>query len=150
MNDVTWQWHAFDAMTPRVLHDMLQLREAVFVIEQNCVYDDIDGYDPQAMHLTAHDTETLVACLRVLPPATRKSLPSIGRICTAAEVRGTGLGRELFRRGVDHTREQWPELAVFISAQEYLRRFYTGFGFVQTSAPYDEDGITHIDMELAA
>lgn len=150
MSRIIWQWHAFDAMTARTLHDMLQLREAVFVIEQDCVYDDIDGYDPQAMHLTAQDGDRLVACLRVLPPGTRKPLPSIGRICTAAGVRGTGLGRELFRRGVDYTREQWPDAAVFISAQEYLRRFYSDFGFVQTSAPYDEDGITHIDMELAA
>lgn len=149
MSRINWHWHAFDAMTTRTLHDMLQLREAVFVIEQDCVYDDIDGFDPLATHLTAQDGDRLVACLRVLPPGTRKPLPSIGRICTAAEVRGTGLGRELFRRGVDHTREQWPDLAVFISAQEYLRRFYTDFGFVQTSAPYDEDGITHIDMELA-
>lgn len=150
MNTLTWQWHAFDAMSVHTLHDMLQLREAVFVIEQDCVYDDIDGYDPLAMHLTARDGNMLLACLRVLPPGTRKPLPSIGRICTAAAVRGTGLGRELFSRGVDYTRQQWPKTAIFISAQEYLRRFYTEFGFVQTSPPYDEDGIMHIDMELAA
>lgn len=150
MSDLCWAWHDFDAMTPRLLHDMLRLREAVFVVEQDCVYDDIDGYDPIAQHLTAHAGDAVVACLRVLPPGTRNPRPSIGRICTAQAVRGTGIGRELFRRGVAHVQTRWPGQAVFISAQQYLSRFYTDFGFVQISTPYDEDGITHIDMELAA
>ena len=148
MSALRWQWHYFEGMPPQVLHCMLQLREAVFIVEQDCVYADIDGFDPQAQHLTGHAGTDLVACLRVLPPGTRAPLPSIGRICTAQAVRGTGVGRELFRRGVAHVQQQWPDQAVFISAQRYLERFYTDFGFEIDGEPYDEDGIAHINMIL--
>lgn len=144
---VVWTWARLDAMTGRQVHDMLRLREAVFVVEQACAYDDIDGHDPAADHLIATKAVATVACLRVLPPGTRKPLPSIGRICTAQSVRRTGLGRLLFQKGIDHCQARWPGQAIAISAQQYLHAFYAGFGFHQTGTPYDEDGIAHIDME---
>lgn len=146
--DVTWAWHTLSTMPATCLHALLRLRQDVFVVEQDCAYADIDGFDPVAEHLIGQQGDVAVACLRVLPPGSRNARPSIGRICTAQSVRRSGIGRVLFQHGVDHCQARWPDQAIFISAQQYLQAFYADFGFHQTGAPYDEDGIAHIDMTL--
>jgi ElaA protein len=142
-----WHLHPFEDFTPRALHDILRLRQQVFVVEQTCAYLDVDGLDPQCLHLAAWQNDVPVACLRIVPPHAHPSgLPSLGRICTAASVRGSGLGRELVARGLQVIEERHPGMACQIGAQSRLQRFYESFGFVVNGEEYDEDGILHIPM----
>jgi ElaA protein len=141
-----WQWCALDELTAAQLHTVFAAREAVFVVEQACAYQELDGWDLAAEHLIAWDDVQLAAYLRVLAPAVRFEEPSVGRILTAKSHRGTGLGRELVRRALTHLDSKYPLLAVRISAQSYLEHFYRSFGFVPDSEPYPEDGIPHIQM----
>jgi len=134
---------------------MLALRQAVFIIEQRCIYADIDAADRTAYHLLGWQksqagpeisTRVLAAYLRVLPPGTKSPECVIGRVVTAPHVRGTGLGRLLMHEGLQQASRLYPGLPIKISAQVHLQRFYKNFGFVAVSVPYDEDGIAHIDM----
>ncbi|WP_395145123.1 GNAT family N-acetyltransferase [Armatimonas sp.] len=148
---MTWHWVAFDSLSPTELYDLMRLRQEVFVVEQNCVYLDADGYDQKAWHLMGHDGEgRLVACLRLFAPGVKyEEFPSdacIGRVCTAVSVRGSGQGRELMERGIAEAERLWPGCAIRISAQVYLLNFYVSLGFVVASDPYDEDGISHVEM----
>ncbi|WP_395093898.1 GNAT family N-acetyltransferase [Armatimonas sp.] len=150
-----WFWRIFDRLTTWELYELMYLRQKVFVVEQNCVYLDADGYDQVARHLLGRDEhQSLVASLRLFAPGGKyKEFPedaSIGRVCTAASVRGTGLGRELMRRGIAEAERLWPGCAIRISAQVYLEKFYGSLGFVAVSAPYDEDGIPHVEMARPA
>lgn len=147
---IEWQWRSFADLTAAQLHDMLALRQQVFVLEQTCLYPDIDGLDPGAHHLLgwriADGKRELAATLRCLAPGAKYEEMSIGRVTTSAGARGTGLGRELVAQGLAHADRLHPGHAIRIGAQAHLERFYAGFGFVTVSAPYDEDGILHIDM----
>ncbi len=146
-----WTLRPFDALTPAELYGILALRQRVFVVEQACAYLDADGRDPASLHLFATDAAgRYVACLRVVPPGTKFVEPSLGRIVTAPEVRRTGLGRDLVARGIDAAIGAHGRVSIRISAQRYLERFYGEFGFVTQGAPYDEDGIPHVDMLLRA
>lgn len=151
---ITWQWSSFDGLTVKQLYAMLALRQEVFVLEQNCLYPDIDGLDPDAWHLlgwrNAGDELELVAHLRCLAPGAKYTEMSIGRVVTSPAARGTGLGRELVAQGLEFARMLHPGHAIRIGAQAHLEAFYAGFGFVTVSEPYDEDGILHIDMLLTA
>jgi len=160
--ELHWRFARFDDLTPREVHDIFRARIEAFVIEQNCLYQDIDGADPQCWHLLGrleargarhenarHEKLTgaeLVAYCRVVPPGVKFLEPSIGRVVTTAEVRGTGLGRDLMREAVARTEALWPARAIRIGAQSHLERFYNDFGFVRASEPYLEDGIPHIEM----
>ncbi len=132
------------------LYAIVRLREAVFIIEQNCPYPDSDGRDPNAWHLLGwrkHEgARRLVAYARVFEPGVRYTEASVGRIVTAPEVRGTGLGKTLMAEALRRMEELMPGQAVKIAAQRRLENFYLGFGFRPVSAPYVEDGILHIDM----
>ena len=147
---IEWQWSSFADLTPAQLYEMLALRQQVFVLEQTCLYPDIDGLDPGAHHLLGwrevDGKRTLAATLRCLAPGAKYEEMSIGRVVTSPSMRGTGLGRELVAQGVAHAVRLHPGHAIRIGAQAYLEQFYAGFGFVTVSAPYDEDGILHIDM----
>jgi ElaA protein len=144
---IQWQWAAYQALTRDQLAAIFQLRQAVFIVEQNCPYPDIDGKDSSALHLMGWLGDELVATLRLFP-----SYPpyhghcSLGRICSRQDVRRHGIGRELVRRGLDYIDLHFPHKSTQIGAQHYLKRFYQSFGFVQCSDPYDEDGIEHILM----
>ena len=146
MKPITWRCAPFDQLTPREIHDMLQARSAAFVVEQDCVFLDIDGVDPQCWHLVGYRGKTLVACARLVPPGTKFAEPSIGRVVTTSAARGTGLGRELMREALAQAEALWPRQAIRIGAQRHLERFYASLGFVTASEPYDEDGILHIEM----
>jgi ElaA protein len=143
---IAWRCAAFAELTPREVHDLLQARAAAFVVEQACVFQDVDGLDPECWHLLGTRSGALVAYCRLLPPGTKYAEPSIGRVVTTGAVRGTGLGRQLMREALDRAQSLWPGRAIRIGAQRYLEHFYGEFGFVAVSEPYDEDGILHIEM----
>lgn len=149
---ISWRCVPFAELTARELHDILQARAAVFVVEQNCAFQDVDGADPDCWHLMGHATPTpgrgshLVAYCRLVPPGTKFAEPSIGRVITLPPMRGTGHGRELMREALKHTLGLWPGRAVRIGAQARLEKFYVDLGFATVSAPYDEDGIPHVEM----
>ena len=144
-----WRFAEFADLAPLEVHDLLQLRSAVFVVEQNCVFLDVDGVDPQCWHLlgrAAQGNGALLAYCRLVPPGLKYPEPSIGRVVTATAARRTGAGRELMGEAVRRAHELWPGAALRIGAQMYLERFYGDFGFARCSEPYDEDGIMHIEM----
>ncbi|MDY6947650.1 MAG: GNAT family N-acetyltransferase [Pseudomonadota bacterium] len=129
------------------LHAIFAARQAVFIVEQLCPYLDIDGKDPKALHLSGWSGAQLAAYLRLLPPGVSyPDQPSLGRIVTTQLARGTGLGRELVARGLEKLYELYPTMSTRIGAQAHLQKFYGSLGFVQSSQPYDEDGIMHIEM----
>jgi ElaA protein len=141
-----WSWHRFTDLGVDNLYDALQLRCRVFVVEQG-PYLDPDGRDRQSWHLLGRDgAGALVSYLRVADPGVNYDEPSIGRVITAPEVRGTGSGRALMVEGTAGCQRHWPGHAVRISAQAHLERFYGSFGFVRVGANYIEDNIPHVEM----
>jgi ElaA protein len=142
-----WLWLRFDELTRDQLYQILGLRERVFIVEQKCVYPDIDGRDVHAHHLLGLDgAGALVAYLRLVAPGHRYAEPSIGRVVTDPGVRGHGFGHALMREAIRRAEEAYPGMPIRMSAQRYLERFYTGHGFVALGDPYDEDGIEHREM----
>ena len=148
--DFFWQWSRFSELTPEDLYAVVRLREAVFVVEQQCAYQDADGRDPQAWHLLGwsdeHNERDLVAYTRIFEPGIRYTECSIGRVVTAPHVRGTGLGRALMAEALRHVESLAPGQAIKIAAQRRLEKFYLELGFRTVSEPYEEDGIIHVDM----
>lgn len=144
--DLKFDLRAFDELAPRELHDALALRQRVFVVEQACVYQDVDGKDPNALHLLGRDDHgALVAYARILPPGARFDVAAIGRVVIAPERRGEGLARTLMLEAIRVARDHHgPRVA--LSAQAHLETFYASLGFVRVSDEYDEDGIPHVDM----
>lgn len=146
----SWQLARWRDLTVDELYAIVRLREAVFIIEQNCPYPDADGRDPLAWHLLGWrdgpDGKLLAAYARIFEPGIRYQQASIGRIVTAPDVRGTGLGRQLMVEALRRTEDLVPGQAIKIAAQRRLEKFYTGFGFSTISEPYEEDGIIHVDM----
>ncbi|MGS0893422.1 GNAT family N-acetyltransferase [Burkholderia stagnalis] len=148
--DLDWRWKFFDALTAREIYSILEARSAVFVVEQNCVYRDIDEADQTAWHLAAYDPAgRLAGYLRVLLPDARNADVRIGRVLTTAPFRGAGLGNGLLSRALGHIRAQWPGTPVSLHAQAHLQRFYGAFGFAPSSDVHDEDGIAHVWMRSA-
>jgi ElaA protein len=145
---ITWQTIAFDDLSNHLLYAILQLRQEVFIVEQDCVYLDLDGLDQKSVHILCWEGETLLAVLRCLPPGLSYTQSSLGRIVTAAAARSRSLGRELVERGISHNLQQWPESDIRIGAQTYLEKFYTSLGFITDGESYLEDGIQHIHMNL--
>ncbi|MHA7881079.1 MAG: GNAT family N-acetyltransferase [Saccharospirillum sp.] len=144
--DLQWQCRAFDQLDTQTLYRLLQLRTQVFVVEQNCPYQDLDGRDFEAWHLLGFQQGELVALARLLPPQGPNGAVSIGRVITAATVRGQGLGDVLMRRAVQETERRFPQQAIHLSAQAHLVSFYARFGFVAQGSNYLEDGIEHCLM----
>ena len=146
MTDLAWTWLRFEALGVDRLYDALALRCRVFVLEQG-PYLDPDGLDRQAWHLLGHDAQgRLQACLRVVDPGVKYAEPSIGRVITAPEVRGSGLGRALMAEGLARCSAAWPGQGVRISAQAHLERFYASLGFGRVGEAYLEDDIPHLEM----
>jgi ElaA protein len=146
-----WHFSRFEALSLHDLYDSLQLRCRVFVLEQG-PYLDPDGCDTRSAHLlgraSASAGSALQAYLRIVDPGVRYAEPSIGRVITAPEVRGTGLGRQLMGEGIRRCHQAWPGQAVRISAQAHLAPFYASLGFVAQGAVYLEDNIPHQEMLL--
>jgi ElaA protein len=148
--DLIWQWARFGDLSAHELYAALQLREAVFVVEQKCPYPDADGRDPNAWHLLGWlDTASgrrLVAYARVFEPGVRYTEGSIGRVATSTDMRRFGFGKALMAEALRRLDSLAPGQTIKVAAQRYLENFYSGFGFRTASAPYEEDGIMHIDM----
>jgi ElaA protein len=165
---IKWDCRDFAALTPADLYALLQLRQRVFVVEQNCAYLDADGLDPACVHLMgwsatpeppdplatepgeftppSDSPPSLVAYARLIPPAVKYPQSSIGRVATHPRWRGLGLGKELMAQAMERSRAAGWMGPLIIQAQIYLENFYEGFGFSRISEPYVEDGITHVDM----
>jgi ElaA protein len=143
---IEWQWRRYAELSSREIYAIFAARQAVFIVEQNCPYQDMDGKDLDAWHLIAWSGEEVAAYLRLLAPGVSYPEPSLGRIITTKIGRGHGLGRELVARGLEKIHELYPTLPIRIGAQAHLHKFYGSLGFVQSSEPYDEDGIIHIEM----
>jgi ElaA protein len=141
-----WILKHFDSLSPLELYAILQLRNEVFVVEQNCVFQDADDKDQQSWHLMAWQEKKLLAYTRLVPPGEVYKHPSIGRVVTSPSQRRTGIGRELMQRSIEAVRELYGNLPIQIGAQLYLKNFYESFGFEQISGIYLEDGIEHIYM----
>jgi ElaA protein len=145
-----WRWKYFDDLTTAEVYAMLAARSEVFVIEQNCLYGDIDGLDIQAWHLFAlgpHEGRPkLAGYLRVLLPDDSDADIRIGRVLTTANFRGMGLGNQLLERAVGHIAKQWPGVPMRLHAQAHLQAFYGAFGFKPVSDVHEEDGIPHVWM----
>ena len=149
MLEIHWVLKSFSDLTPSELYAILQLRNDVFVVEQQCVYQDADGKDPDAYHLMGWYKKTLAVYTRLLPPGlSYADHSSIGRVVSSKTIRGKGLGKELMERSIDELIQLFPQVPIKIGAQRYLTTFYESLGFKQVSAVYLEDGIEHIDMLL--
>lgn len=143
---VQWHWLPFNALGPEQLYTLLRLRSAVFVVEQNCVFLDLDGLDPRAMHLLGMQGTELVAYARCFPPGVSFAEASIGRVVTQPSARGGGWGHRLMTEAIRALQQQWGPQAIRIGAQAHLKNFYQQHGFVDMGLPYVEDGIDHLEM----
>ena len=134
----------FRQLTTDELYELLRVRSEVFVVEQNCVYQDLDGDDQQAIHLWLTLGDRIVALARVCPARTHMQEISIGRVITT--VRGKGYGKQIMLHAIDAAKESFGATLIDIEAQEYAKRFYESVGFKQSSDTFILDGIPHIKM----
>ena len=145
-NAVTWQFLSFEELSKQQLYDVLQLRSEVFVVEQACVFQDIDGADAAAMHLLGTASGQLVAYARCFAAGEKFAEASVGRVITRDTLRGSGAGHLLMREALTCTLQRWGPQPVRIGAQAHLAQFYAQHGFKDVGTPYIEDGIAHIEM----
>ncbi|WP_417445505.1 GNAT family N-acetyltransferase [Kangiella sp.] len=143
---ISLRWRSWNGLSKKELYDALQLRLAVFCVEQNCPYQDLDGLDKQAMHLLAYDDGQLVGYLRLFESLEHyHGLAAIGRVCIEQSARKQGLAREIMQLALNYSDQHFSK-NIKISAQEYLEDFYSSLDFVTVTEPYLEDGIPHIGM----
>ena len=143
-----WKYTSFDALSVAELYAILQLRNEVFVIAQNCIYQDTDNKDQESFHLMGWDGNKLAAYCRILPPGLSYKEASIGRVVSSPAYRNTGYGRDLMKLAITKVHEQFNCKNITISAQQYLEKFYASLGFIKSGDPYLEDNIPHIQMEF--
>src|SRR5688572_13632617 len=143
---VTWTIKPFSELAPQELYLILRLRSEVFVVEQNCVFQDMDNKDQYCYHLMGWQNNELVAYTRIVPPGISYDLPSIGRVVTSPKARQSGIGKLLMEKSIEELTGLYGKTSIRIGAQLYLQKFYSYFGFLQSSDVYDEDGIDHIEM----
>jgi ElaA protein len=145
--DIRWEIRPFMELSVTELHDLFRLRQAAFVVEQTCAFAEIDGIDPQCVHVLGYSAgNELLACARLVPPGLRFDEPSIGRVVTKQSVRGTGVGGQLMREAVKAIRRQHGPVTLSLSAQLRLQKFYADLGFAPVGELYEEDGIPHVVM----
>ncbi len=136
----------FNELTTEELYEILKVRNTVFVIEQNCIYQDCDGKDRNSFHIFAMDGEEVIAYSRVLDKGISYDEISIGRVLVAKAQRGKGIANMLMNKAITFITEELNEDNIRISAQEYLLKFYSSLGFKVVSETYLEDGIPHVEM----
>lgn len=147
MEEVIWYYKSFDELTSKELYKIVQLRNEVFVIEQDCIYQDCDGKDLFCGHLWATIGDEVAAYSRIVPKEiSYENEPSIGRVISNQKFRRYGLGKQLLKNSVQIIENQFKTSKIRISAQSYLKEFYSSFGFEQVSEEYLEDDIPHIEM----
>ena len=144
---IRWTVLPFEALPLLILYDVLRLRAEVFVVEQNCPYQDIDRRDVDALHLLGYSEQgELAAYARLFDAGKCFEQASIGRVIVAPAFRRFGLGKLLMRQAIAHTHGAFGAQPIMIGAQQYLHRFYSELGFTSIGEPYDEDGIPHQHM----
>jgi len=143
---INWKCTHFSDLSLDELYAILRLRAEVFVVEQNCAYQDLDNKDPHCYHVTGWLDDKLIASTRLVPAGISYDEPSIGRVVTSPDARGIGAGRELMNYSIQQLYNIWGNQPIRIGAQLYLKKFYESLGFAQTSEVYLEDGIEHIEM----
>jgi ElaA protein len=145
---IRWEFKTFEELNVGELYELLKLRSRVFVVEQHCVFLDMDGLDYRAHHLMGYYEGTLAAYTRILPlGVSYPDYPSIGRVVTAPEVRGKAIGFALMQESIKRLQELYGIVPIKIGAQLYLKKFYESLGFTQSGEVYFEDGIEHIPMQ---
>ncbi len=147
---LVWRLLAFDDLRVSELHEVLRLRSAVFVVEQNCVFQDIDGADPKAMHLLGVQHGELQAYARCFEAGVKFPEASFGRVLTRQSARGTGLGHALVEQAINAISQLWGPQPIRIGAQTHLAGFYAKHGFDDVGKPYMEDGIAHLELLRAS
>lgn len=138
----------FNELSVQELYKILSLRNEVFIVEQNCVYQDLDGYDASALHVMQFENEDLVAYARIFDKGIKYKTASIGRVVVYPGKRNLNLGHILVNAAVAGVHEYFNTQEITISAQEHLQKFYAAHGFVTTSDMYLEDDIPHVQMEI--
>lgn len=142
-----WVLRKYKDLNVDEIYDILQLRNKVFIVEQNCPYQDLDNKDKKSLHLSGYnDNGQIVAYSRLLPQGVSYNEMSIGRVVTHPAYRRIALGKELMSESIERICKEFGDESIRIGAQLYLQTFYEGFGFIKTSEVYMEDGIPHIDM----
>jgi len=144
--EIRWTLQQFSELTNSDLYELLKLRSAIFVVEQNCVFPDMDDKDYSSYHLCGWNNEKLVAYTRLLPPGLAYENCSIGRVVTAASARSHGGGRILMKKSIEAGQQLCSSHDIEIGAQLYLEQFYSSFQFKREGEVYLEDGIDHIHM----
>lgn len=152
MKMVEWHDWGVDDLTMQTLYDVLRLRNQVFIVEQTCPYQDIDGQDltPGHRHIVACRHGQLLAYARLLAPTPERDAVAIGRVIVSAEARGQKMGHQLMAQALSACARHWPQRRCYLSAQAHLQDFYRQLGFVAVGEAYEEDGIPHVDMFLAS
>jgi ElaA protein len=148
MHTIQFIQKPFESLSPKELYEILQLRSEVFVVEQNCVFLDMDGKDDKAIHVMGYYNNQLVAYTRLLAAGISYAEASIGRVVTKPMYRKYGFGKILMEQSIQRVFTLFGKQIIKIGAQLYLQKFYESFGFVVCSNVYDEDGIDHIEMIL--
>lgn len=139
------RYHGFQSMSAEELYEILKLRQDIFIIEQDCIYDDIDGLDKQSNHLLLKKNDDLVAYSRIVPAEVKYDEPSVGRIVVNIKFRGQGFGKQIIRESLKWVIKEGAE-SVRIEAQAHLTKFYESLGFTTAGEIYDLDGIPHVQM----
>ncbi len=146
MEDSEIQYKSFAELNTNELYDLLALRTDIFVVEQNCVYPELDYHDQASVHLMLYNQRELRAYARLVPPGGVYELASIGRIAVRANFRRHGFGRKIFEASLKHMSRLYPGSAIKLQAQTYLEAFYGAYGFETISKPYPDFGVMHVDM----
>ncbi len=146
MQQISWKCKFFDDLILHELYIIIKLRNEVFIVEQNCVFQDADDKDQKCYHLMGFVGNHLAAYARIVPAGVSYKNISIGRIVTSPQYRRIGAGKALMYKAITQCNSLYGEQTIKIGAQLYLKNFYESFGFKQTSEVYDEDGIPHIKM----
>ena len=142
-----WSLKRFEELSNQELYHIIRLRNAIFIVEQNCVFEDLDGKDlSQCYHLFYSIDEKVIAYARIFEPDVFYPQVCISRVCTSPNYRGNGIGRELMQAALEQTSTLFPETSIRIEAQLYLQNFYESLGFKTIGDVYLEDGIKHIPM----
>ena len=147
-SDLQFCWYQLEEMGPIVLYDMLALRQGIFVVEQSCIYHDLDGLDKSAQHLLAWDKGKLVACLRLLPADSQNSYLRIGRVAVSMDSRSKGIAGAMMRKAIKKAQRDFSSDTICLNAQTYLQEFYESLGFHVNGEEFLEDGIPHIHMQM--
>ena len=149
-NKTRFIWHSFDSISKEQLYDVLSLRQRVFIIEQDCFYEDLDYSDQDANHLLLYKDNKLIGYSRAFSPGIKYDAASIGRIVTDLGFRGKGYGKDITQESIQFLKNNFPGSDISISAQYRLVGFYEDLGFEREGSVYLEDDIDHIKMTLKA